>query len=92
MLLALDMIGLIPGVPGVHGAVEERGPGEREWYLKSLEWYAPTELLLRDTLDCLFIKDGWVSHLGSTGAFLQQVHMLDIRDIMVNSIQCTSAH
>lgn len=29
-LLALDMIGLIPGVPGVHGAVEDRGPGERE--------------------------------------------------------------
>jgi len=24
------MIGLIPGVPGVHGAVEDRGPGERE--------------------------------------------------------------
>lgn len=29
-LLALDMMGLIPGVPGVHGAVEDRGPGERE--------------------------------------------------------------
>jgi len=24
------MIGLIPGVPGVHGAVEARGAGERE--------------------------------------------------------------
>lgn len=24
-LLALDIIGLIPGVPGVHGAVEDRG-------------------------------------------------------------------
>jgi len=30
ILLVLDMTGLIPGVPGVHGAVEDRGPGERE--------------------------------------------------------------
>lgn len=66
------MIGLIPGVPGVHGAVEDRGPGEREWYLKSLEWYAATELLLRDTLDCFFNNDGCVSQFGSIGAFLQQ--------------------
>lgn len=29
-LVALDMTGLIPGVPGVHGAVEARGPGESE--------------------------------------------------------------
>lgn len=29
-LLARDITGLIFGVPGVHGAVEARGPGERE--------------------------------------------------------------
>jgi len=30
ILVVLDITGLIPGVPGVHGAVEDRGPGERE--------------------------------------------------------------
>lgn len=30
ILLDLDMIGLIFGVPGVQGAVEDLGPGERD--------------------------------------------------------------
>lgn len=60
MLPALDRTGLIPGVPGVHGAVEHLGPGVGavELYLKSVVWYAAAELLLLDTLEFFLIKAG----------------------------------
>lgn len=32
ILLDLDITGLIFGVPGVQGAVEDLGPGESDWY------------------------------------------------------------
>ena len=68
ILLALDVTGLTPGVPGVHGAVEHFGTVidvDEQLYLKSVVWYAPAELLLLDTRDGFLNKAGWFSHFGS---------------------------